>query len=107
MCFFYLTLIYLICLVFYYIIYQNNINNDLLFTAIVNFIFITILPIYYFHFKDINYSFIISILLWLSSLEFNINIKNYTHNIEIYPFIYYLLTCLILGFMISKFLIAL
>ena len=101
---FYLTFIYLILITIYYFIYHFNINYDSLFVIIVNFIFLIILPLYYLYFKDNIYSLIISLLLFISALWYNLKIKEIFHKTKILPIIYFLITSYIVGFMIGLYL---
>ncbi len=100
---FYLTFIYLIFIVIYYFIYQKNLTYDNLFTIILNFVFLCLLPLYYAYFKDHLYSLLISIILAICSFIFNMKIKEIFHANKIFPLIYFLLTCFILGFMIIEY----
>lgn len=100
---FYVTFIYLNSLIFYYFIYLKKLNSNNLFTIILNFIFLSILPIYYIYFKDLIYSLIFSILLLISSLSLNIQIEKEFHSIKIPPLIYYFLTSIIFGLIIFSF----
>lgn len=101
---FYFTFLFLIFLVSYYFIHKNKLNNDNLFTIILNFIFLIILPLYFSYFKDIFLSLIISVLLFISALFLNLKIKDEFHETKIAPLIYFLITCYILGFMIGFYL---
>ena len=86
-----------ICLLFntiYYFLYQNKLNLDNLFIIILNFIFISILPLYYFHFDSIIYSLITSFCLFLTSFFLNLQIKELFHKNKITLLIYFLLTLL-------------
>lgn len=87
---FYLLFILLIFSVFYHIIYLNNLTHDNLFWIILNFILLTILPLYYFYFNDLVYSLIISIILSISAFLFNLKIKEIFHEVKIFPFLYFL-----------------
>jgi len=95
---FYLTFIYLNLIVFYYFIYLKNLNNNILFSSFLNYIFLITLFIYYIYFKDFSYSLIFSILLLFASLSLNIKIKKELHSIKIPFLIYYFLTCIIFSF---------
>ncbi len=94
---FYLTFTLFLFIAIYYFIYLNNIAYDHLFYLALNFIFLTILPLYYFYFEDNTYSFIISILLFISSFLLNLKIKEIFHEVKMWPLFYFLLTSLILG----------
>ena len=72
---FYLTFILLIFVITYYFIYQENLNHDNLFYIILNFIFLIILPLYYLYFEDLFYSFIISIMLFISAFILHFYLK--------------------------------
>lgn len=98
---FYLTFILLIFIVTYYFIYLENIDHDNLFYIILNFIFLIILPLYYFYFNDLIYSFIISIMLLISSFILNLKIKEIFHEVKIFPLIYFLINSLIVGIILS------
>lgn len=99
---FYLTLIFLICIVCYYVIYLNIYDHDILFTVILNFIFLSVLPIYYFYFEDLIYSLIFGFLLWFSSYKLNLEIKEGLNKLALYPLLYYFLTSFILGFILNN-----
>ncbi len=95
-----LTFVLLIFMVVYYFIIAENLNYDRLFTIILNFLLLIILPLYYLYFKDPFYSLIISIFLFLSAFFLNIKIKEIFHKVKILPFIYFLLTSIIVSTMI-------
>ncbi len=97
----YLTFIMLIFIVTYYFIYKENLNHDNLFYIILNFIFLMILPLYYFHFEDLIYSLIISTMLFISSFLLNLKIKEIFHEVKIFPFLYFLVTSLIISIILS------
>ena len=101
---FYLTFIYLIFITIYYFFYNFNINHDNLFVIIINFIFLIILPLYYLYFKDNIYSFVISILLFISAIWYNLKIKEIYHQNKILPIIYFLITSYMVGYMIGLYL---
>ena len=101
---FYLTFIYLIFITIYYFFYNFNINHDNLFVIIINFIFLIVLPLYYLYFIDNIYSLVISILLFISAIWYNLKIKEIYHQNKILPIIYFLITSYIVGFMIGLYL---
>ena len=101
---FYLTFILLIFIITYYFIYQENLNHDNLFYIILNFIFLIILPLYYLYFEDLFYSFIISIMLFISAFILNLKIKEIFHEVKIFPLIYFLTTSFILAIILKLFL---
>ena len=101
---FYLTFILLIFVITYYFIYQENLNHDNLFYIILNFIFLIILPLYYLYFEDLFYSFIISIMLFISAFILNLKIKEIFHEVKIFPLIYFLTTSFILAIILKLFL---
>jgi len=96
-----LTFFLLLIIIFYYFIYYEKLNKDNLFTIILNIIFVSIFPIYYFYFKDYPISLIISILLLFSAFSINIKIKEVYHNVKIPSLIYFLTTAFIVGFMLK------
>ncbi len=98
---FYLTFIYLIIMTFYYFIYLKKLDYDNLFVIILNFTFLIILPLYYNYFNDLKYSLIISTVLFISSFVYNLKIKEIFHENKIFPLIYFLINCFILGYLIG------
>ena len=98
---FYLTFIYLIIMSFYYFIYLKKLDYDNLFVIILNFTFLIILPLYYSYFNNLIYSLIISIALFISSFIYNLKIKEIFHENKIFPLIYFLINCFILGYVIG------
>ena len=101
---FYLTFILLIFIVTYYFIYLENIDHDNLFYILLNFIFLIILPLYYLHFEDLLYSLVISSMLLISSFMLNLKIKEIFHEVKIFPFLYFLITSLIVSIILTLFL---
>ena len=87
----------------YYFIYLQNINYDNLFFIILNFIFLAILPLYYYYFEDLSYSLGASIFLFIASYFLNLKIKEIFHEIKIFPFIYFLLTSILLTIILCEF----
>ena len=100
---FYLTFVYLIFIVSYDFIYKKNLNKDNLFTIIINFIFLIILPLYYFYFEDMIYSILISTILLISSFFLNLKAKESFKKIKLSTLFYYLLTSLILSYIIIQY----
>ena len=101
---FYLTFILLIFIVTYYFIYLENIDHDNLFYILLNFIFLIILPLYYLYFEDLLYSLVISFMLLISSFMLNLKIKEIFHEVKIFPFLYFLITSLIVSMILTLFL---
>ena len=101
---FYLTFILLIFIVTYYFIYLENIDHDNLFYILLNFIFLIILPLYYLYFEDLLYSLVISSMLLISSFMLNLKIKEIFHEVKIFPFLYFLITSLIVSIILTLFL---
>jgi len=98
----YLTFICLVLIVSYYFIYLNNINKDNLFTIILNFTFLIILPIFYFYFKDIIYSLLISLCLLISSLSLNKKIYKTYYYIKLASSLYIILINYIFLYLLTK-----
>ena len=98
---FYLTFIYFIFISFYYFIVLKKINYDNLFIIILNLTFLIILPLYFAYFKDLIYSLVISIALFISAFVYNLKIKEVFLENKILAIIYFFSTCFILGLMLG------
>lgn len=97
----YLTFIILTTIILYYFIYLNNMNHHTLFTIILNYILLSILPIYHFYFKDDNYSILISFSLLIASFSLNLKIKEVFRKTKILPLIYFILSSILFGEVLS------
>lgn len=92
---FLISIFILIYIIYKYFIKTNSINNDNLFIIILNIIFLSIYPIYYYYFKDNLYTFLINIILIVLSLLLNIKTKEVS-NSKILPIIYLLINILMI-----------
>lgn len=102
---FLLTFIFLIFLIFKYFVYPNNINNDSLFLILLNIIFLSVIIIYSNSYKSIEYSLIFSLLQVVSAFFLNLEIFKYAKVLKIGPLIYYTFSSIILGNLISLFIL--
>ncbi len=91
----FILLIFIVC---YYFIYLDYLSLDTSFIVFVNFIFLLTLPLYYFYFKDLIYSSIISFLLFISAIGLNLKIKKLMHTVKLLPIIYLIIVSYINGY---------
>ena len=94
---FYLPFLILIILTSYYLIYQNQLNNELLFYLLINFIFLITTPLYYYFLKSITYTLITSLSLNIFSFILNLKIKS-KFNKTLLAFIIYFISTLIISY---------